>query len=332
MADGSVGVRLDGSQPGITVEHSPTVRAVSFFCGCGGLDLGLLGGFDYLGEVYRRLPTDIVAAYDFDPRSVATYRSNVGDHAHVLDLSKADVTEIPSADLLIGGFPCQEFSYCGPRQGLRSVRGQLYKVMVKYARYHKPKVIVAENVAGLLRANNGEDLNTIVEEFRSAGYRSSIWDMRADDYGVPQMRHRIFLIFVRDDLHGFPATPSKREVRINVRDAISDLLKFPNRKIANQSQYFRAARAGKGHGQGDEKSPADGPAYTVRANSRSRVQFHYSRPRRLTVRECARLQTFPDNFIFKYDATSNMSQIGNAVPPVLAFCVMEQVVNFLRAI
>jgi len=101
------------------------------------------------------------------------------------------------------------------------------------------------------------------------------------------------------------------------------------RKTPNQDQYFRAKKAGRGHGQGDERTPSDGPGYTVRANAKSRVQFHYSRPRRLTVRESARLQSFPDTFSFPFAATANMRLIGNAVPPVLAHRVAQTLQDFI---
>jgi DNA (cytosine-5)-methyltransferase 1 len=102
--------------------------------------------------------------------------------------------------------------------------------------------------------------------------------------------------------------------------------------VPNQSQYFKASKAKKGNGQGDEKSKTGTPSYTIRANAKSRVQFHYYLDRRLTIRECARLQTFPDNFILPHSATTNIMQIGNAVPPMLAHKVALSISNFLQGI
>lgn len=99
--------------------------------------------------------------------------------------------------------------------------------------------------------------------------------------------------------------------------------------VPNQGEYFGASKAKKGNGQGDESNKKDKPAYTIRANPKSRVQFHYSLERRLTVRECARIQTFPDDFTFKFSKTVNISQIGNAVPPMLAYLVAKSVAEYL---
>lgn len=310
---------------------APNVQAISFFSGCGGLDLGFLGGFDVRRRRYAKHPVDIVAAYDVDARSVQTYRQNIGTHVVAKDLATAKPQLLPVADLVLGGFPCQEFSACGPRKGIDSDRGSLFRVMVDYAKHHRPIAILCENVAGLLTLNKGRDLQTIRDAFQSAGYRCATWEMHAEEYGVPQARHRVFLVFVREDIPNDPVRPlaPKPTPENTVRGAIADLLKPGRSVIPNQGQYFKAAKAGRGHGQGDERSPADAPGYTVRANAKSRVQFHYSRPRRLTIRECARLQTFPDTFIFPHDATTNMFQIGNAVPPVLGHAVASVIVPFV---
>ena len=116
------------------------------------------------------------------------------------------------------------------------------------------------------------------------------------------------------------------------RWAIEDLESIVDDTVPNQSQYFKASKANRGNGQGDEVSPADAPSYTIRANAKSRVQFHYRLPRRLTVRECARIQTFPDTFVFPHSATTNIMEIGNAVPPVLGNLVATSIQRFLEEI
>lgn len=331
MADGTLPLRLDAVEcPSKDDLTRSRYSVVSYFAGCGGLDLGFQGGFTYLGQEFPRTKFDVIAAYDADPQAVEAYKSNIGDHAHVLDLANACPSEMPAADILLGGFPCQEFSQCGPRKGLNSERGRLYQSMVRYAKHHRPKMIVGENVAGLKYRDDGLALSTICAEFASAGYRGVVWEVMADDHGVPQARHRLILLFIRDDLKGeLPQELPGRRKKVSSREALADLLRPGKSTIPNQDQYFKATKAGNGHGQGDEKTPADGPAYTIRANSKSRVQFHYSRPRRLTVRECARLQTFPDKFTFPFPATTNMRLIGNAVPPVLGHQVAQQITKFL---
>lgn len=306
---------------------------VSFFCGCGGLDLGFRGDFAYHGHRYPRTCFNILSAYDNNPDAVATYNENVGNHAHTLDLTNYDPGQIAQADVLIGGFPCQDFSSCGPRRGLTSVRGRLYEAMLKYAHEHQPKVIVGENVIGLSNINGGAILQKIVDDVEACGYHVRVWNMFAPDYGIPQRRTRLIIVAVRNDIDGFPEEPERVfdvENYHTTRWAIGDLENVVDETVPNQSQYFKASRAKKGNGQGDETSPADAPSYTIRANAKSRVQFHYAIDRRLTVRECARIQTFPDNFVFRGSMTKSVMQIGNAVPPMLANKVAVSVQRFLE--
>lgn len=312
---------------------------VSYFCGCGGLDLGFRGGFKYHDEDYPVLPFNIIKAYDNDPRCIETYNDYFGaGHALVKDLATAKPEEIPRADILIGGFPCQEFSSCGPLGGLESERGRLYRTLIAYMNTHKPKIVVGENVINLERMEKGEVLKTIKKDLMAAGYTVDVWKMFAPDYGVPQRRTRLMIMCVRNDIfkeHGFPEEPEARfkDKYRSIEWAIGDLISVTDNSIVpNQGDYFGASKAKKGNGQGDESNKKDMPAYTIRANPKSRVQFHYSLERRLTVRECARIQTFPDDFKFKFSKTVNISQIGNAVPPVMAYLVAQSVEQYLDKI
>lgn len=305
---------------------------VSYFCGCGGLDLGFRGDFDYHGKHYGAHPFTFFDAYDFNENAVDTYNRYFGENeATVLDLAEADIEEIPKAQILIGGFPCQEFSSCGPLGGLDSERGQLYKTLVKYMAHYRPMMVVGENVINLERMNGGQTMKTIVDDFEEQGYRFEVWKFNAPDYGVPQNRQRLFFIGVRDDLPGFPEKPEPHTAKRphTIKWAIGDLEAITDESVPNQSQYFKASKAKRGNGQGDEVNRANEPAYTIRANPKSRVQFHYSLERRLTVRECARIQTFPDDFYFPHSMTTSMFEIGNAVPPVLAHQVAESVAKFM---
>jgi DNA (cytosine-5)-methyltransferase 1 len=310
------------------------ISAVSFFCGCGGLDLGFVGGFGYKGTEFKRNPFNILSAYDFDAKCIETYKKNISPHAEVKDLSDYNPLSVPAADILIGGFPCQDFATCGPRHGLNSDRGRLYTALMKYMDAHKPMLVVGENVPGLANIDNGKALQTIISDLESCGYRFNVWNLYAPDYGIPQSRTRLFIVGVRNDLPGFPEkpTPTHPEMHRSIKWAIEDLESVDDESIPNQSQHFKASKAKKGNGQGDEVSKADQPSYTIRANAKSRVQFHYALQRRLTIRECARLQTFPDNFLFPHSATSNMMQIGNAVPPMLAHTVAVSIAKYLKKI
>lgn len=313
-----------------SIQHT----VVSFFSGCGGLDLGFRGGFGYNGIKFHRLPYNVIAAYDNDPKCVDTYRLNISEHAYVKDLSNYDAADVPSADVLIGGFPCQDFATCGPRHGLDSERGKLYLALIKYARRHSPKIIVGENVPGLENMQGGRVLETIVSDIESAGYRVEVWKLFAPDYGVPQNRTRLFIVGVRHDIKGFPNKPRPTHIgkHKTITWAIKDLEGVSDETVPNQSQYFKASKAKKGNGQGDEVSSPEKPSYTVRANAKSRVQFHYSLERRLTIRECARLQTFPDSFLFPHSSTTNVMQIGNAVPPMLGHIVAKNISKWLKGV
>ena len=306
---------------------------VSYFCGCGGLDLGFRGDFNYHGKHYDAHPFSFVDAYDFNENAVDTYNRFFGaNKATVLDLVEAEIKEIPMAQILIGGFPCQEFSSCGPLGGLESERGQLYKTLVTYMSHYQPMMVVGENVINLERMNGGQTMKTIVDDFEAQGYRFEVWKLNAPDYGVPQNRQRLFFIGVRDDLPGFPEKPKPHTTRRphSIKWAIGDLENVTDESVPNQSQYFKASKAKRGNGQGDEINRANEPAYTIRANPKSRVQFHYSLERRLTVRECARIQTFPDDFCFPHAMTTSMFEIGNAVPPVLAHQVAGSIAKFMN--
>ncbi|MCL2568794.1 MAG: DNA cytosine methyltransferase [Oscillospiraceae bacterium] len=317
-------------------KQKSSYSVVSYFCGCGGLDLGFRGDFRYHDEDYDQLPFDIKAAYDYEPRCIETYNGYFGEgHAFVSDLSTVDVASVPKATVLIGGFPCQEFSSCGPLGGLESERGRLYQTLIAYMNKHRPTIVVGENVINLERMDNGAVLETIKTDLADAGYTVEVWKMFAPDYGVPQRRTRLFFICVRNDIqerYGFPAmpTPDFTGEHRSIEWAIGDLLDVADESVPNQSQYFGASRAKKGNGQGDESNKKDLPAYTIRANPKSRVQFHYSLDRRLTVRECARIQTFPDDFKFTHAKTASVSQIGNAVPPMLAYIVAKAIENYLK--
>ena len=308
-------------------------RVTSFFSGCGGLDFGFRGGFSVLGKDYAPLPFEIVGAYDILSDAVDCYRLNVDDRISQADLTQLDVATLPGTDVLVGGFPCQDFSSSGPKTGFDGKRGKLYQVLLNYMKAHRPRLVVGENVIHLARMQNGALLKAIVRDFESVGYHFDVWNLYAPDYGVPQSRKRLIFVGVRDDVKGFPVKPppTHAEAPVTISRALHDLEGITDESVTNQSQYFVSSKATAGGGQGDTVNEADKVALCIRANARGRIQFHYSLPRRLTVRECARVQTFPDEFVFPYTTQRNLTLIGNAVPPVLAHAVASSVARFLRA-
>ena len=308
------------------------INALSFFSGCGGWDLGVLGGFTFHSTYYEAQPFNILAAYDIDGDAVETYKLNVTDHIHKVDLTTVDMRTLPKADVLFGGFPCQDFSSCGHKRGFEGSRGRLYRVMIEYMKVHRPKVVVGENVPLLAGLNGGTLLEAIITELTEVGYRVKTWFLSCPDYGLPASRRRIFIVCVRDDLEGFPAHPAPTHTfgQVSIDEALDDLIPVTDETIPNQSQYFVATKATAGAGQGDQKSKRGELGYAVRANAKARIHFHYHLDRRLTVRECARLQSFPDQFVFPYSAQRNMILIGNAVPPIVAHHVGKSVAAYLR--
>lgn len=307
---------------------------VSLFAGCGGLDLGFLGGFEYKGSVFEALPFNIVHAADIDDRAVSAYRLNLSPHAHVSDLSCLPSSELPKARILTGGFPCQDFSSSGPKSGFSGNRGLLYRALVDYMDQHHPDVVVAENVPHLRTLHKGQYLRTILNDFTACGYEFDVWDIYCPDYGLSQSRRRLFLVGRRQGLVGFPEMPIPTSAGAHrpIEHAIDDLKSVTDEHVPNQSQYFVATRATSGGGQGDHTNQRGKLAYCIRANARARIQFHYELDRRLTVRECARLQSFPDEFVFPYAAMTNMSLIGNAVPPIVGYQVASSIAEYLQLV
>lgn len=319
-------------------QNAPALsRVVSMFCGCGGMDLGFLGGFQSLGHYYPQLPFRVVQAYDLDGKAVDTYRLNIDDHVSQADLTKLNARDIPGSDILLGGFPCQDFSSCGPKVGFEGSRGRLYRVMVDYMKVHQPMAVVAENVPHLAKLSGGTLLQTIVSEFEQTGYSFRVWNISCPDYGLPQNRTRLFFVGVRNDVASAFGRPLCPEPKFFMRhrtidEAIDDLILVDDESVVNQSQYFVATRATRGAGQGDQCSARGEVAYAVRANPKARVHFHYELARRLTVRECARLQSFPDQFVFPFSTSTNFMQIGNAVPPIIAHQVASEIALFISQV
>lgn len=313
---------------------SSSFSAVSMFAGCGGMDLGFTGGFQVYGQDYEKIPFEIIAAYDNLTDAIETYRLNLGNEIEDRDLSVAHATELPPADVLLGGFPCQDFSSAGPKTGLTGDRGQLYTALARYMHEHQPKVVVGENVPHLGRLSGGRYLERILQDFEAEGYSFCVWDIHCPSYGLPQSRRRLFLVGVRNDIPGFPNKPVARPAGsiFPIDHALADLEAIEDESVTNQSQYFVASRATSGGGQGDHKNRLGDVAYCIRANARGRIQFHHALDRRLTVRECARLQSFPDDFVFPYTTQRNMTLIGNAVPPMIAHAVAKPIADFLRGV
>lgn len=299
-----------------------TISTISLFSGCGGLDLGFAGGFQSLNKRYRRLPFNVIWANDIDKAACETYRQNVGGHIHCGDIWDALETMPKSADAVIGGFPCQDVSINGRGMGANGQRTTLYKAMLEVVRRVRPLVFIAENVKGLMMQKHLHFRDEIVESFENLGYTVKTDLYLAADYGVPQMRERVFIVGTRHGTNFTPPTPVLASRNwITAQEAVEDLACAPE----NRESSHIWSKAKRNSDQGDRKLKADRPASTIRAECHGNIQFHYRLPRRVSMREAARFQSFPDKFAFSCGIRNIERQIGNAVPPVLAWHIANAV-------
>ena len=301
---------------------------VSLFSGCGGLDLGFQGGFEIFGEKYERLPFEVTWANDLNVAACRSYKNNIGDHIHCGDVWGA-LDKMPTqADVIIGGFPCQDISINGLRKGVAGVRSGLYKAMVEAVGRLKPKAFVAENVKGLLLDYNKESLKQVLADFRALGYEVSIEPYLAADYGVPQMRQRVFIVGTLPGIKAFkPPAPIKLKAQwMTCKEAIGDLEDVEETPSINHIW----SRAELSPDQGSRKIKADKPADTIRAECHGNIQWHYRLPRRISMREAARFQSFPDDFIFAAKLRETERQVGNAVPPVMGWHIAKALTESLQ--
>lgn len=311
---------------GLPTESSENEYAlVSMFSGCGGMDLGFLGGFRVFGRSYKRLPFRIVWANEHNPAACRTYRRNLGTEIICDDVWKVIDTMPSRADVLIGGFPCQDVSVNGKRIGINGKRTGLYRAMLEGIKRTQPKIFVAENVKGLLMKHHHKAIHQVVEDFEALGYSVSYKLYLAADYGVPQTRERVFIVGTLPECKPFTPPARPKQKVLTAKQAVADLEKLKECPSINHVW----SRANRSPEQGDRRLVADRPAYTIRAECHGNIQYHYSLPRRISMREAARFQSFPDSFIFDSKLRETERQVGNAVPPVLAWHVAKAVCDSL---
>jgi DNA (cytosine-5)-methyltransferase 1 len=297
------------------VSQNKPITIVSLFSGCGGMDLGFIGGFKFLGEKYKKTPFKIIWANEINAAACNTYRKNIGNHIIEGDIQQK-INMLPQyADIVIGGFPCQDISINGKMKGVKGKRSCLYTSIVDTVKKMQPKMFIAENVKGLLLKSNADSLQTILKDFNSLGYNITYKLYDAANYGVPQTRERIFIVGTRNDIPNFMHPAPICRKFITAKEAIGDLEGFTE----NEAFSHIWSKANKSTEQGNRKLLADRPGYTIRAECHGNIQFHYKLARRISMREAARIQSFPDTFLFQAKLRETERQIGNAVPPVLAW-------------
>lgn len=335
----------------LNLETERKVNVVSLFSGCGGMDLGFRGGFEFLNKKYEENPFNIIFANDIFKAAMQVYEHNFNHSGDDESITEIDLNKIPKADVVIGGFPCQDFSLAGKRKGLSSERGRLYEHMIRVIKHCNAKMFVAENVDGI-RTNKADKtidasaLDTILEDFSKNGYVVQYKVLNAADFGVPQTRKRVIIFGVRKDIHNaiYYPKPSHSEFGgfeqpwVTAKDALEDIWdKIDDPSILNHTSrdYSKAKFYPGKKMQGNNRIPMNRPSGTIRAEHHGNIEAHYNTLlpdesdmngwRRLSIRECARLQSFPDDFNFVVSASSAYKMIGNAVPPVMAWHIARAV-------
>ena len=291
-------------------------KVVSLFSGAGGLDKGLemTGGFE------------TVFATDLDKDACATFERWSNASVFCGDVRKLESNNIPGADVVMGGFPCQGFSAAGPRKVLDE-RNDLYKELVRVIKDKQPYAFIGENVKGLLTLGNGDVMKAIVQDFKSLGYELHYGLFNAADYGVPQDRHRVILVGIRSDIYAGYMFPQKLDKRITIRDVIGNMPEPKSEDVCEApfSSRFMSRNRKRGWDQVSYTIPAMAKQVTLHPSSpdmkkldRDLWEFGKGKTRRFSWQEAAAIQTFPQDIHFVGDLTSKYRQIGNAVPCKLA--------------
>ncbi len=319
------------------------MNVVSLFSGAGGLDLG-----------FEQAGFNIVYANEYDSAIWATYEKNHSAPLDKRDIRKIKSEEIPDCDGIIGGPPCQSWSEAGSLKGIDDARGKLFYDYIRILKDKQPLFFLAENVVGMLSKRHEAAVENIKRMFRECGYNLTVTLVNVSDYGIPQDRKRVFYIGFRNDLAITFKFPKSQYVRKTLKETIYDLkdnavpaldknranpaVKVPNHEYftGGYSTIFMSRNRVR---QWNECG------FTVQASGRQ-AQLHPQAPimpkvdenkhifvegkeylyRRMTVRECARLQTFPDTFEFVYDKVDDgYKMVGNAIPVEMAKIIAESI-------
>ena len=311
-------------------------KSIDLFAGIGGIRLG----FD---NVFKE-DIETVYACEWDNNAQKTYKANFNDEFQIAgDITKVDEKEIPSFDICCAGFPCVAFSLAGKRMGFKDLykgqsRGILFMDVVRICEYHKPKVIFCENVKNLVDHDKGHTFKVIREAFESIGYNIHYKVLNSKDFGVPQNRERIYLVCFRNDIDSSSFVfPDGRDESVCIRDIMEDAPISPKYYLSDvyvdTLVRHKERHAAKGHGFGYEIRDLDGIAGTIVCGGMGRERNliidhreHSMIPvthikgeinkddiRKMTPREWARLQGFPDSYKLVLADTHLYKQFGNSV-------------------
>lgn len=323
-------------------------KVLDLFSGAGGFSLGFI----------QEKIFDIRTSIDLDNKLSLTYVKNFPEIEHlnrdILSFSDNEINELNAKnkyDVIIGGPPCQGFSIAGNigRTETKDNRNDLFKGYLRFVNIIRPKVFIMENVARIATHNKGKTLKNIITLFENEGYYIDYKILNAKDYGIAQNRSRIFIV---GSLKGNFKFPERTNEFLTIKDVIGDLpvllsgekSDFPNHNAMNHSKQMLekmkyVSDGGDRMDIPEDLRPTSGDIRKyIRYNSNEpsfcitgdmRKVFHYCQNRALTNRELARIQSFPDDFIFYGNSISIQQQIGNAVPPKLAYVIAKKVKEFL---
>lgn len=327
------------------------MQLASLFTGAGGLDLG-----------FEKAGFHVIWANEYDPTIWETFEHNfpetVLDKRSIVDVP---ASEVPFVEGIIGGPPCQSWSEAGVGRGINDKRGQLFFEYIRILKEKQPLFFLAENVSGILLPRHREAFNQILKQFEDVGYNVSYKLLNANDYGVPQDRLRVIIIgYHKNKVGTYFEFPKPLDHRFVLKDAIYDLRQAKPAKEFNKTngdleisnhEYMNGGFSTIYMSRNRVRS-WDEPSFTIQAGGRH-APIHPQAPkmkfieenkrifipgkehlyRRLSVRECARIQTFPDNFIFKYrDVADGYKMIGNAVPVEFAKNIATKIMQDLKNI
>ena len=339
----------------------PVFRLGELFCGPGGIAYGAKSAQIELNN-YR---IEHAWANDYDSDTCDTYRHNIcpNDPDSVIcgDVRKIDLEALPPIDALAFGFPCNDFSVVGEQKGFDGKYGPLYSYGVKVLKSHKPDWFLAENVGGLRCANEGNAFQVIMKDLKEAGYRIYPNLYKFEEYGVPQARHRVIIVGIREDLpfeFKIPSTAPYKDADVTCRnaienppipaDALNNEMTKQSQSVVERLQYIKPGQnaftadlpehlqlnvRGAKISQIYKRLDPAKPAYTVTGSGGGGTHiYHWSENRALTNRERARLQTFPDHYHFQGSKESVRKQIGMAVPCEGARIIFEAILKTFAGI
>ena len=334
------------------------------FCGPGGIALGAQNAkLETEQEIYK---IKHEWANDFHEDTCQTYRNNIDiapEKVICCDVRELDIDKLSPIDVFAYGFPCNDFSNVGKRKGFDGEYGPLYTYGVKVLNKFNPLFFIAENVSGLKSSNSGKAFEKILEDLRNAGnfgYSLTVHEYKFEDYGVPQKRHRLIIVGFRRDLKLKFKVPKSTHIEkhVTVEEALANIPKdAPNHDLTKQSktviERLKRIKPGQNIWDVNEELPEElrlnvkgaklsqiykrlhpeEPAYTITGSGGGGTHvYHHSEPRALTNRERARLQTFPDNFVFYGKKESIRRQIGMAVSPKMAEIIFNACLKTLAGI